>query len=250
MSPEQAGAKEPDATELCKGTKDRNLPRRTDSGREHRASQAQRNSFRLLTIRIGSYASFMSLHARDGRAVGATIMFFFGAIWLLLGVLGGRPSPGWLRAGLLVAGFLLGVWIAIVVHRVSHVSEAAPPILDHTAVGPQIGRRFGWITGIEGAAIFLAVILLNVVHRPDFIPPAIAFIVGLHFFPLASLFGRSVYCGTGILGCAIGGSAFFISDPSLRTSVVGLSFGLLLWLTTLTVLFTNGDPYPFVRKPR
>ena len=182
----------------------------------------------------------MSLHARSGKVVGATIMFFFGAIWLLLGVFGGRPSPGWLRAGLLVAGLLLGVWIATAVHRVSHVSETAPPALEQTVVRRRIGQRFGWITGIEGAAIFLAVILLNAVHRPDFIPPAIALIVGLHFFPLASLFGRSFYYGTGILGCAIGGSAFFISDPSLRTSAVGLSFGLLLWLTTAIVLL-----YPF-----
>jgi len=185
----------------------------------------------------------MSLHARSGTAVGATIMFFFGAIWLFLGVFGGRPSPGWLRAGLLVAGLLLGVWIATVVRRVSHVSETAPPTLEQTVVGRQIGRRFGWITGIEGAAIFLAVILLNAVHRPDFIPSAIALIVGLHFFPLASLFGRSVYYGTGILGCAIGGSAFFISDPSFRTSVVGLSFGLLLWLTTVNVLFYAFDQH-------
>src|SRR5262249_1356482 len=158
---------------------------------------------------------FMSPHARSGMVVGATIMFFFGAIWLLLGVFGGWPSPGWLRAGLLVAGLLLAVWIAIVVHRVSHVSETAPPTPEQAAVGRRIGRRFGWTTGIEGAAILLAVILLNAVHRPDFIPPAIALIVGLHFFPLASLFRRSVYYGTGILGCAIGGSAFFISDPSL-----------------------------------
>jgi hypothetical protein len=29
---------------------------------------------------------------------------------------------------------------------------------------------------------------------------------------------------------------FFISEPKPRTSVVGLSFGLLLWLTTTVML--------------
>lgn len=100
--------------------------------------------------------------------VGATIMFFFGARWLLLGILAGRPSPGWLRAGLLVAGLLLGGWIATVAHRISHVSETASPTPEQVVIGRQIGRRFGWITGIEGAAIFLVIILLNAVHRPDF----------------------------------------------------------------------------------
>jgi hypothetical protein len=74
------------------------------------------------------------------------------------------------------------------------------------------------------------------VHRPDFIAAVIALIVGLHFFPLASLFGRPIYYGTGILGCAIGSFALFVSEPRLRTSVVGLSFGSLLWITTAVVL--------------
>jgi hypothetical protein len=103
-------------------------------------------------------------------------------------------------------------------------------------VSQQTGRRFGWITAIEGGAIFLAIVLLNVVHHPQFIAPVIAIIVGLHFFPLASLFGARVYYATGSLGCAIGMTGLLISDPALRMSFVGLSFGSLLWLTVAAVL--------------
>lgn len=79
-------------------------------------------------------------------------------------------------------------------HRVRHSSErAVPPTTQQVAAERQIGRRFGWITAIESVAILLAVVILNVIHRPDLILPAIALIVGLHFFPLASLFGSPIY---------------------------------------------------------
>ena len=179
----------------------------------------------------------MNSQALSGMTSGAAIMFLFGVVWLLFGLYGGRPSSGKMRMALLLAGIVLAAWIGITIHRVRHVPERAMPLTaEQVVTGQQIGRRFGWITTIEGAAIILVVVILNAVHRPEFILTVTALIVGLHFFPLASLFGSSVYYGTGILGCAIGVGGFFISETRLRTSVVGFSFGLLLWLTTTVVL--------------
>ena len=169
--------------------------------------------------------------------VGATIMFFFGAIWLLLGLYGGKPSSLRLRAGLLLAGLALATWIGIAGIRTARQSRSAPPPTAKQAeIERQVGRRFGWITAIEGVAIFLAVALLKAAHRSDAITSAIALIVGLHFFPLAALFGASVYHLTGLLGCAIGITGLLISEQALRSKVVGLSFGLLLWFTSAAVL--------------
>ena len=114
--------------------------------------------------------------------------------------------------------------------------SAALPSAEQAAASREKGRRFGWISAIEGSAIFLTIVFLNVAHLPQYIAPVIAIIVGLHFFPLASLFGRSVYYATGLLGCAIGITGLVISDPTLRTTFVGLSFGSLLWLTVAAVL--------------
>jgi hypothetical protein len=100
----------------------------------------------------------------------------------------------------------------------------------------QVARRFGWITGAEGAAILLAVVVLNAVSRPDYIPSVIALIVGLHFFPLAKLFGAPTYYVTGLLGSGIGVAGLLIPDPPLRNTIVGLSFGLLLWTTAAALL--------------
>src|SRR5581483_3894188 len=94
-----------------------------------------------------------------------------------------------------------------------------------------VGHRFGWITGLEVGAIVLVVVVLNMVRRPNYILTTVALIVGLHFFPLASLFNSPLYYVTAVLGCAIAVGGYVISDPKLRASVVGGAFGLLLWVT-------------------
>jgi len=172
-----------------------------------------------------------------GMMTGTTIMFLFGAVWQLLGIMGGRPSPAWLRISLVLAGLLIALWIAVVSKDVLRLSRAAPPpTVEEKAIGEQIGRRFGWVSGLEGAAIVAAIILLNVIHRPHAIAPAIALIVGLHFFPLAGVFSAPFYYFTGAVGSAIGIAGFLIPDVPLRLSFIGLAFGLLLWITSLVRL--------------
>ena len=162
-------------------------------------------------------------------------MFFFGAVWLLLGLYGGRAFAGSLRVGLLLAGVVLAACIGIVRRSVRQSSVDTRSSAE-AAVSQQAGQRFGWISAFEGGAIFLAIVLLNASHRQQFIAPVIAIIVGLHFFPLARLFGADLYYATGSLGCAIGISGLLISDSALRMSFVGLTFGSLLWLTVVAVL--------------
>jgi len=47
---------------------------------------------------------------------------------------------------------------------------------------------------------------------------------------------RLHYYVTALLGRLIGVAGLLIADPALRHSIVGLSFGLLLWLTVAAVL--------------
>jgi hypothetical protein len=168
---------------------------------------------------------------------GAAIMFVFGGLWLFLGVLSGTPLPSWVRTVLLLTGVLLAGWGVVTAKRALTLSHgASPPSEVENAWGRQIRRRFGWISGLEGLAIFVVVLSLNLAHRPKAISPAIAIIVGLHFIPLAGLFGAPLYYVTGTLGCVIGVIGLLISQPSLRNTFVGIAFGLLLWLTTAMVL--------------
>jgi hypothetical protein len=109
--------------------------------------------------------------------------------------------------------------------------NAAPVTSQQTATNRQVALHFYVIFGIELGAIFLAVVALRAIHYPDYILCGIAFIVGVHFFPLAALFRTPLYYGTALVGTAIGLIGFFMTDDALRQKVVGMSFGILLWVT-------------------
>jgi len=170
-----------------------------------------------------------------GMTTGAAIMFGFGIAWLLIGVLVAPSSIG-LRLSLLLAGIALGVSVAAMGLRASRLPrDVVAPTPDQIAAFRATGRRFGLIFGLETAAILVAVAVLNVVHQPDYIPCAIAVIVGVHFFPLAPLFKAPIYNVTGILGCVTGVAGIFIADAVLRQKAVSIWFGLVLWGTAARI---------------
>jgi hypothetical protein len=163
---------------------------------------------------------------------GAIFMFCFGIVWLLIGLLQGRPSPAWLRRLLLVVGLALGASIATLGVRESNLRHSpSAKSAQQLATGAEIARHFYIIFGVELAAIFVAVVVLKALRYPDYILCGIAIIVGVHFFPLAALFRAPVYYGTGLFGCAIGLTGFLVADAGLRQKIVALSFGFLLWMT-------------------
>lgn len=182
-----------------------------------------------------------------GMTTGAVVMFVFGVVWLLIGLLRGRPSPAWLRLSLLFVGIALGASIATLGVRASRIPRnASPATAQQIANNREIGRHYYVVFGIELAAILLAVVALKAIHYPDYILCGIALIVGVHFFPLAALFKAPVYYGTALLGCAIGLVGFFMADASLRQKVVGLSFGLLLWTTAAWIAWIGLSAAPRV----
>jgi hypothetical protein len=183
--------------------------------------------------------------ALTGMMTGSSIMFVFAILWFLLGLSGGRFFPLGMKVAVVVVGLALGaaiITLAVQAHRISRTAPA--PTAEQLDAGRKVGRRFGVINGIQWSAVVAVIILLNVVRRPDFIAPAIAVIVGLHFLPLAGLFQQPQYYISGIVGCAIGVAGFLIPDQPARLSAVGLSFGVLLWFTVMTVLWRV---YGFIR---
>jgi hypothetical protein len=180
-----------------------------------------------------------------GMTTGAAFMFTFGVVWLLLGLFRGRPSPAWLRLSLLIVGIALGASIVTLGLRASGIPPAATPLTaQQLATNREIGRHFYLIFGVELAAIFLSVVVLRLLHYPDYILCGIALIVGVHFFPLAALFKTPLYYGTALLGCAIGLVGFFMADAGLRQKVVGISFGLLLWATATWITWIGLSATP------
>jgi len=156
---------------------------------------------------------------------------------MLIALFGGRPSPLWLVVAITAAALALAIMIGVLRVRTGRlVRSSPPPTAEEMELDKKIGRRFGWVFGLEGAAILIAVVMLNAAGRGDYVICAIALIVGIHFLPLASLFEAPVYYMTGVVGTALGLLGVFVTDVPTRLSVVGIGFVFLLWLTIAIIL--------------
>ncbi|QOC92314.1 hypothetical protein [Micromonospora craniellae] len=116
-------------------------------------------------------------HVRDAAAT-AVVFGFFASSWF--GWAQEAPPPRWRKP--LVAGAVAAVLVLVVGALVTwqHWSEG-------TAFTAETSRAFGIVVGIEfGLAALGAGILAAVRHR-DIIPAWIAFVVGVHLFPVAAL---------------------------------------------------------------
>ena len=106
----------------------------------------------------------------------------------------------------------------------------------NSAEGRAIGRRFGWVVATE--LVGIAVVTAWCIHarRFEWIAPLDIIVVGLHFFPLARIFGVPRYSGMAALFCAIalvalwaipgsthlGGAPALAAVPSLGANLVAL----------------------------
>lgn len=82
------------------------------------------------------------------------------------------------------------------------------------ARGKKDGMWFGIIFGGEGLGIFIAVNLVINLGHPDLVIPVIALVVGLHFYPMAKLFKRTLdyYIATWSTIIAICGIVFTLNE--------------------------------------
>ena len=181
-----------------------------------------------------------------GYASGTLFMTFFGAFWASFSAFALGP---WQRVLLFSVVGIVSIALAVAAvrllrkarHLSSNTSEEA------RARGKARGRRFLLVFGVEFVSIFLAAYLLGVAGLEGFIPPVIALIVGLHFIPLAAVFGVRLYYLTGALislvatvslvsllfGVTLGGEFGW-------AVVVGIATALILWATALGILCIAG----------
>jgi hypothetical protein len=167
--------------------------------------------------------------SRKLRRRGALILAVAGLVWLSAG-----PSVSGAARAATAAG-AIAVTLAAIAAGLR--SGSLPPPTRRLPVG--WSRQVGLVNLGQVAAIAVAVVVLIVVHGTTFIPAVICLIFGLHFLPLARLFGQWQYRWTGALLCAaaIAGIAVYLggSSGSMSRSVVGLGAAVILWVTSLHV---------------
>lgn len=164
-------------------------------------------------------------------AIGGLMMALFGAVWLWAW---NYFSNGW--SWIAAAAILIG-WLGLSA-RAGHVLRRRlqlPPLYTD-AERATTSKRIGKVNMWQWLAIGAAVLLLNVLHKPTYIPYAVVVIVGLHFLPLAKALNCPEYFVSGLCMAAVGllacGATLGGHDASMATAVTGL----LLWGTTLAVI--------------
>jgi hypothetical protein len=174
-----------------------------------------------------------SASALRSRGVGTIVCAGFAALWA------NASRPEWPSA-LVTVGFaaIALITVALIVagiKLIGHGGHAART----TDARPSERRR----TGLYFTAIFAAeIIALNIAayllteHQLDrYLMPAVAIIVGLHFFPLARLFRAPRYQLTGAFMTLAGVSGAVAIACGLATApvvaIVDIACAVTLWMT-------------------
>ncbi|CAN7449806.1 hypothetical protein LJR153_003006 [Paenibacillus sp. LjRoot153] len=187
----------------------------------------------------------LSKSAVIGAANGVMFMTFFGALWASIGIVGSHQLVAqWpLVLSAIITLILLSGAISLFVKSRSINHTVTPKEREDWK---RINRKFGLIFGLEGLAIFLASVICNTLDHFEVFFPIMAIIVGIHFFPLASLFREKFYYGTGIVMSILGIISLFlpinatIGDVSLIaiSTFIGFGSAVTLWVTGLRIWVT------------
>lgn len=164
-------------------------------------------------------------------STGAIIMGLFAAIWWVVGVrASGYASPLTYLIPLIVTGLIIVISFRFR-DRPGHVSPEEEA---------RRNKLVGIASGIEGVAMFVAANVLINVGWSEYVAPAMAIIVGLHFLPLARRLPAPLYYATSALLIALGIGGLEIGRQELRILIVSIGAACILWLTCIAVLVRIG----------
>jgi hypothetical protein len=173
----------------------------------------------------------MTAWETKSRAYAVTNLSIFGFLWFRLGI--GPHLPGPARAITAVLAALLSAALIATGWRRARDS-AGVAALAHA----EVRRHFHLILSLQWIAIAVAVVALGATHHPHPIPAAVCAIVGLHFFPLARLFGTPAYHLTATALCVVAAATFVLAPhtPALWTALPGIGAATVLYATCAVVL--------------
>lgn len=168
------------------------------------------------------------------RRRGAIILGLFALVWAAAGASGLTASPSARTITYIVAA-VLTVTAVVAGMRVNAYRKPQA----RRELPARWLRNVGFINIGQFVAIVAAIAILVAVGQPAWVPPVVAFIVGIHFVPLARQFGQPQYRWTGalLIVLGIGGVVLLVAGPGagLSRTVVGLGVAVVLWSSALHV---------------
>lgn len=168
-----------------------------------------------------------------GRSMGVFSCAGFGALWASSTLSPGAPTLGAVGYAViaLITASLLSLAIGMLrrSRQMSIANDPAPLVQRRT------NRRFLAVFAAEIVLINIAAVVLGQHHAIDYLMPTIAIVVGLHFYPLASLFRVPRYHVTATamtVAGLVGVLALAAHAPSDTVNVsVDALCALTLWIT-------------------
>jgi len=159
----------------------------------------------------------------DGPTIGSVIGVAFGCAWGIAGATAlPRPWQTWaIGSSVSISVALIGALVAVPQKQRDSVTFRA--------------HIYGTAVALEAAAIFTTIWLLKLLVLPQFLLPAIGFIVGLHFLGLWKATDLRVFLWTALSMCLVCGLAAFLPGATengsvdVRRVVAGLGSALVLW---------------------
>jgi hypothetical protein len=158
-----------------------------------------------------------------GIASGLLLMAFFTLLWSGIAWHGLEKTNYWYL--LLVFAICTLVFIAEAI-KLFKIAKFYPALTSEADIAEEkkMSKWFGIIFGAEGVGIFIGInVVINIGH-PDLTIPVIALVVGLHFYPLAKIFKRTIdyYLATWTTLVAI--SCIILILNKTLTEVAGFAF--------------------------
>jgi hypothetical protein len=168
-----------------------------------------------------------------GRSKGAVILAFFGAAWMMAGLLESRRA-----SELAISLVCLG---ALIIGGVALTQLRSRPRGSHAS--PFDLRAYGIINVIQWALIIATAAVLPAVGYRDWVAPVSIMVVGLHFLPLARMFDK-LYYATGVSLMSLAAAYPFVSAAGPKSPDGLLGAGLILWATAAVALAANSANKP------
>ena len=129
--------------------------------------------------------------AVKGIATGLLMMAFFTLIWAGIAFGGLHGTSWWFVLLIFPAMSIFFIFNAVKLFGIVKYYPALTSEAD-IAEGKKMGKWFGIIFGAEGLGIFVGINIVVYLGHPELTIPVLALVVGLHFFPLAKVFKRTV----------------------------------------------------------
>ena len=128
--------------------------------------------------------------AIKSTASGLVLMTFFTVLWAVIAFNGIKGRDYWITTVIFAA---LSVWfVSAAIHLFGVVKQLPNAILDKDS-GARRNQKWFWIIFVaEGIGVLLAINIAINLNQPNVIIPAIAMVVGLHFYPLGWVFNRTI----------------------------------------------------------